>query len=264
MANQDMQRIVTGKVRLSFVHLFTPRVNQQNGGAPKFSATLLIPKSDFGTRQRIDAAIQAAVQEGVTSKWGGQRPPVINFPLHDGDGVKPSDGMPFGDECKGHWVLTASSQADRKPEIVDLNMNPIINQSEMYSGVYAKVSIRFFAYASNGKKGIGCGLGNVQKVEDGPALSGGTSASTDFGGGGDSYAPPAQGYQQQPVYQQQPQYQQPNYAQQPQQPMYQQPQQQPNYAQQPAQQPLMNYPQQQVQIDPITGRPLVGGIMGLS
>lgn len=274
MANQDMQRVVTGKVRLSFVHLFTPRANPNNGGAPKFSATLLIPKQDAGTKQRLDAAINAAVQEGVTSKWGGQRPPVLSFPIHDGDGVKPSDGMPFGDECKGHWVLTASSQADRKPEIVDLNMNPIINQSEMYSGVYAKVSIRFFAYASNGKKGIGCGLGNVQKVEDGSPLSGGTSASTDFGGG-DSYAPPAQGYQQQPVYQQQPQYQQqpaqpwtsqpplaPNQYPPQQQPMYQQPPQQPNYAPQPQQQP-MGYPQQQVQIDPITGKPLVGNIMGI-
>lgn len=269
MANQDFQRVVTGKVRLSFVHLFTPYSNKP-GKEPKFSTTLLIPKSDFATRQRIDAAINAAIQEGIT-KWNGVRPPLLSLPIHDGDGPKPSDGMPFGDECRGHWVMTASSKTDRKPDIVDAYMNPIINQSEIYSGVFARVSIRFFPYFVEGKKGIGCGLGNVQKVEDGPALSGGTSASTDFGGG-DAYAPPAPNYgqqqayppqqpayQQPPVYQQQPQYQQPAPNQYP--PQYQQPP-QPNYAQ-PPQPPQPQYPQQQVQIDPITGRPLVGNIYGL-
>ena len=93
-------------------------------------------------------------------------------------GVRPSDGMPFGDECKGHWVFTASSK--NPPQIVDLGLNPIINQSEVYSGIYARVSINFFAYNTNGKKGIGCGLGNVQKVEDGEPLGGRTNAGDDF------------------------------------------------------------------------------------
>ncbi|TGV21992.1 DUF2815 family protein, partial [Mesorhizobium sp. M00.F.Ca.ET.186.01.1.1] len=165
MSNQDPKRVVTGKVRLSYVHLFTPRAGL-NGGEPKFSVTLLIPKSDVATKQRIDAAISAAVQEAVGSKWNGVRPPVIAMPIHDGDGVK-ADGTPFPEECRGHWVMTASSKADRKPDVVDINLNPIINQSEIYSGIYARVSVRFFGYLSQGKKGIGCGLGNVQKLEDG-------------------------------------------------------------------------------------------------
>ena len=280
MSNQDPQRVVTGKVRLSFVHLFTPRVNPNaNNAEPKYSVTLLIPKHDVATKQRIDAAINATIQEGISSRWNGVRPPVLAFPIHDGDGVKPSDGMPFGEECKGHWVITASSKADRKPDVVDINLNPIINQSEIYSGIYALVSIRFFAYTNSGKKGIGCGLGNVQKLEDGTALSGGTSAASDFGGGG-GYSQPAQ---QQPFHQQ-PTYPpaQPNYQQQPaqqqmyppiqQQPMYppqqQQVQQQPAYSQQPAYAPMQQgqqqmYPPQQVQLDPITGKPLSGNIMGL-
>ena len=93
-------------------------------------------------------------------------------PVHDGDGVRPSDGMPFGPECKGHWVFTASAKADYPPEVVDQNGNPMINQSEMYSGVYAMVNVEFYPYMFGGKKGIGCGLGPVKKVRDGEALGG--------------------------------------------------------------------------------------------
>ena len=98
---------------------------------------------------------------------------VVQTPVHDGDGVRPSDGMPFGDECKGHWVFTASAKADYPPEVVDKLGNPIINQSEVYSGMYGGVNVNFFPYAFGGKKGIGCGLGPVQKLEDGETLSGG-------------------------------------------------------------------------------------------
>ena len=91
---------------------------------------------------------------------------MLAIPIHDGDGTRPSDGMPFGAECKGHWVFTASANATRQPEVVDLNMNPIINQTEIYSGMYARVAIRFFPYLNNGKKGVGCGLGPVQKIRD--------------------------------------------------------------------------------------------------
>lgn len=265
MSNQDLQRVITGKVRLSFVHLFTPYAKQQ-GQEAKYSVTLLIPKSDFATKQRVDAAINAAIQEGVSKSWNGVRPPQIHFPIHDGDGVKPSDGMPFGEECKGHWVITASSKADRRPDVVDANLNPIISQSEIYSGCYGRVSVRFFPYNASGKKGIGCGLGNVQKLEDGEPLSGGRSAAADFGSLAET-APQVPGYQQPPYGQpaygqpQTPTYApQPGYAQPPQQPSYQQPAYgqptQPGYAPQ-------GQPQQPAQFDPITGAPITGGIMGI-
>jgi len=169
-------KVVTGKVRLSYVHLFEPYAGQ---GEPKYKVTMLIPKNDFATKQRIDAAIQAAIQEGMSSKWQGVKPPNVPTPIYDGDGVKPSDGLPFSDECKGHWVMTASSK--RPPQVVDISLNPIINQSEVYSGMYGRVSFNMFPYASSGRKGIGCGLGNVQKLEDGEPLAGGSTAQQDFG-----------------------------------------------------------------------------------
>ncbi|HEY8464208.1 MAG TPA: DUF2815 family protein [Bacillota bacterium] len=250
MSKNNPQHVVTGKVRLSFVHLFQPYANP-NGGEPKYSTMILLPKSDTATKARIDAAIQAAITAGVSSRWNGVRPPQLAIPIYDGDGSRPSDGMPFSPECKGHWVFTASSK--QAPQIVDVGLNPIINQSEIYSGVYARVSVQFFPYANSGKKGIGCGLGNVQKLEDGEPLGGRTSAADDFAafGPGPAPAPAAQPYQ---ATQQQYQYQ-------PQQPAI-MPQYQPVTVGQNQFSPAPTAPQQQ-QMDPITGRPIVGGIMGI-
>ena len=257
MSNQNLQGLTTGKVRLSFVHLFTPYANQQ-GGEPKYSTTILVPKSDIATKQKIDMAINAAIQEGVSSKWNGVRPPMLSIPIHDGDGVRPSDGMPFGDECKGHWVFTASSK--QPPQVVDIGINPILNQSEIYSGVYGRVSIRFFPYASNGKKGVGCGLGNVQKLEDGEPLGGRTSAASDFGDSSGGYAPAYNPQYQQPTNNQG--YRQPSYSQQPAQ---QQQQVNQGYGQNYQQGYQNPQQQQQPQYDPITGRPLsTGGVMGIN
>lgn len=171
MSFGDIANVTTGEARLSYVHLFKPHA-QQPGAEEKFSCTVLVPKSDTATKARIDAAIEAAKQKGINGKWNGVCPPIVPHPVYDGDGVRPSDGMPFGPECKGHWVFTASAKADYPPEVVDQNGNPMINQSEMYSGVYALVNVEFYPYMFGGKKGIGCGLGPVKKVRDGEALGG--------------------------------------------------------------------------------------------
>lgn len=167
----ELTNVTTGEVRLSYVHLFKPYAFQP-GQEEKFSCTLLIPKTDVDTMARINNAIAAATEKGVSDRWNGVRPPVIPNPVYDGDGVRPSDGMEFGPECKGHWVLTASAKADYPPEVVDRQGNPIINQSEIYSGIYGRVNLSFFPYAFGGKKGIGCGLGPVQKLRDGESLGG--------------------------------------------------------------------------------------------
>lgn len=171
MSFGDITNVTTGEARLSYVHLFKPHA-QQPGAEEKYSCTVLVPKSDTATKARIDAAIEAAKQKGINGKWNGVCPPIVPDPVYDGDGVRPSDGLPFGPECKGHWVFTASAKVDYPPEVVDQNGNPMINQSEMYSGVYAMVNVEFYPYLFGGKKGIGCGLGPVKKVRDGEALGG--------------------------------------------------------------------------------------------
>lgn len=176
----DIKRVVTGKVRLSYVHLFKP-YSAVEGGEEKYSVTVLIPKEDAETKKRIDNVIEAAAKEATQKIWNGVRPPKIAIPIYDGDGVRPSDDMPFGEECKGHWVITVSSKADQAPEVIDRFRNPIIDPFEVKSGDYGRVSIRFFAYMFGGKKGIGAGLGNVQKLADGEPLGGSRiKAADDF------------------------------------------------------------------------------------
>lgn len=171
--------VTTGKVRFSYVHVLEAYAREQ-GQDPKYSLTVLVPKTDTDTKKAIDAAIEAATVLGTSSKWRGKRPQKVNVPIHDGDGVKPSDGMPFGDECKGHWVFTASSRIDYPPEVVDANLQAIISPAEVYSGCYGRVHINFFPYAYGGKKGIGCALNAVQKLEDGEPLAGRVKATDVF------------------------------------------------------------------------------------
>ncbi|RKO63236.1 DUF2815 family protein [Caldibacillus debilis] len=201
MANQNPTRVVTGEVRFSYVNLLKPRA-PQFGGEPKFSVTILLPKSDTATKARIDAAIEAAKEIGKQEKWNGVIPPMLAIPIHDGDGVRPSDGMPFGPECKGHWVFTATSKADQPPKIVDINLNPIMDPTEIYSGMYGRIAVNFAPYNQAGKKGIGVYIStNVQKTRDGEPL-GATApdASEDFGP-----APQRPQYQQPYAQQQAPQ-----------------------------------------------------------
>ena len=170
--------ITTGEVRISYEHLTKPYAMNGKEEEAKYSCTLLIPKSDVATKQRIDAAIQKAIQDGVSSKWGGTRPPQPPTPLWDGDGVR-QNGEKFGPECSSCWVMTASSK--QRQEIVDTSLNPIIDPTEIYSGMYARVCVNFFAYNSNGKRGIGAGLGPVQKLRDGEPLGGRMTAADAFG-----------------------------------------------------------------------------------
>ena len=109
-------KVLTGEVRLSYAALTAPRASQQ-GGKEKYSVTLLIPKTDTATIADLNASFQAAYDEGVAKKWNGARPTPKAI-IHDGDGLRPS-GVPFGDECKGHWVLTASSV--NKPQVVGID-----------------------------------------------------------------------------------------------------------------------------------------------
>lgn len=166
----ELTNVTTGEVRLSYVRLFKPFAFKQ-GQEEKFSCTVLIPKTDVNTLTRINNAIAAATEKGVSDKWNGFRPPIIPNPVHDGDGLK-DDGTERDPECKGHWVINASAKADRPPEVVDANLSPIINQSEIYSGIYGKVCLSFFPYEFGGKKGIGCSLEAVQKLRDGEPLGG--------------------------------------------------------------------------------------------
>lgn len=183
-------------VRFSYCNLFQakPPYNNPNG-EPRFSTTILVPKSNVQAKAVIDQAVAAAIELGVSAKWGGVRPPQPALCVHDGDGPRPSDGAPYGEECKGCWVLTAASK--QAPFVVDAQVQPIIDPTQVYSGMWGNVSVNFFAYNQAGKKGIGCGLNGVQKTRDGEPLSAHVTAQ-------DAFQPAAENPYTAPVYPQQP------------------------------------------------------------
>ena len=175
MYQNQSNKSLTGEVRLSYVHLAAPWTNpQQPNGDPKYSVTLLIPKTDQATYDDLTNSINAAINTAVNGKaWNGVRPPIIPTPIHDGDSVR-RDGTPYGPECKGHWVMTASRRAqDGKPWVCDIsNPNVELAPQDSYSGMYARCTVHFFGYFTAGKKGIGCSLDGVMKTRDGESLGG--------------------------------------------------------------------------------------------
>lgn len=144
-----------------------------NGGSPKYSVSLLIPKHDEKTVAAINAAIDTAIRDGA-ARFGGKIPnrSALKLPLRDGDTERDDEAY------KGCWFLNANSNT--APQIVDRSVQPILDRGEVYSGCYARVSINFYAFNTNGNRGIACGLGNIQKVRDGEPLAGKSSAADDF------------------------------------------------------------------------------------
>ena len=168
-------KVITGVCRLSYANIW--QAKSINGGAPKYSASVLIPKGDAKTVAKVKAAIQAAYEEGEGKlKGNGKTAPSLSSlktPLRDGDTERPDD-----DAYAGHWFINANSNT--APGVVDANREPIYDTSEIYSGVYARVSLSFYAFNSNGNRGIACALQNIQKVRDGEALGGKSKAEDDF------------------------------------------------------------------------------------
>ena len=156
--------------RFSYLNCWEP--NSVNGSEPKYSVSAIIPKSDKKTIAAINAAIEQAKKESV-SKWGGKVPANMKLPLRDGDIDRPDD-----EAYKDAVFFNANSR--QSPQVVDAHVQPILDQSEVYSGCYGKISVTFYGYNSNGNRGIAAGLGNIQKLRDGESLGGRSTAAEDF------------------------------------------------------------------------------------
>ena len=169
-------KVITGKVRFRYVNIFKSRAFKA-GQDEKFSVCLLIPKEDKATIKKIKAAIDEAIQEGISSKWGGKKPANLKLPLRDGDDERADEA----EEYVGMYFLNANS--NQKPGIVDKDLNEILDPDEVYSGCWGRASINFYAFNSNGNRGVGVGLNNIQKLSDGERLGAArASAESDFGG----------------------------------------------------------------------------------
>ena len=172
MSNNNKTKVITGiNTRLSYFHGWEPV--SINGGEPKYSVSVLIPKTDKAIVDAISRAVDAAIEEGV-AKFGGKKPnkAALKMPLRDGDLERDDEAY------KGHYFINANSKT--APQIVDKAVKPILDREEVYSGCYGRVSLNFYAFNSNGNKGVACGLGNIQKIKDGESLGNRTTAAEDF------------------------------------------------------------------------------------
>ena len=173
---KNPMKVITGpNTRWSYCNVWQPK--SINGGTPKYSVSLIIPKSDTATINKIKASIEAAYKEGEAKlKGNGRSVPalsVLKTPLRDGDAERPDDEA----YANAYFVNANSATA---PGIVDADRQPILDTSEVYSGVYGRASINFYAFNSNGNKGIACGLNNLQKIRDGGPLGGKSRPEDDF------------------------------------------------------------------------------------
>lgn len=169
-------KVITGvNTRWSYANVWDPK--SINGGAPKYSVSLIIPKSDTVTVNKIKAAIQAAYEEGQSKLKGNSKfvPALedIKTPLRDGDKDRKGD-----EAYQNSWFVNANSTT--KPGVVDADRQPILDSSELYSGIIGRASINFYAFNSSGNRGIACGLNNIQKLSDGTPLGGHSRAEDDF------------------------------------------------------------------------------------
>ena len=173
---KNPMKVITGpNTRWSYCNVWQPK--SINGGTPKYSVSLIIPKSDTVTINKIKAAIEAAYKEGEAKlKGNGRSVPalsVLKTPLRDGDAERPDD-----EAYANAYFVNANS--NERPGVVDRRRVPITDPLEVYSGCYVRASLTFYPFNTNGNRSIACGLGNIQKVRDGEPLGGRSSAADDF------------------------------------------------------------------------------------
>lgn len=169
-------QITTGKVRFSYVSAFAPKL-MPDGVTEKYSVTLLIPKTDKRTLEKIDVATKAAIESFKQKRPGKKLPANLPTTLHDGDGIK-DNGEEFGPECKGCMVMSVSSK--NKPVIVYADKTPMTEPTELYSGCYGRAVLNFYVYDTAGKIGVTAGLNGLMKLEEGEPLAGGIVTDADW------------------------------------------------------------------------------------
>lgn len=167
--SKETKVIVSG--RLSYANVWEPQ--SINGSEPKYSVSVIIAKSDKATIQKIQQAVEQAKQEAI-SKFGGKIPANLKLPLRDGDIDRPDD-----EAYANSYFINCNSK--QKPQVVDQQVQPILDQAEVYSGCYGRVSVTFYGFNSNGNRGVAAGLGNIQKLKDGEPLGGRVRAEDEFG-----------------------------------------------------------------------------------
>ena len=161
-----MDNLITPEFRAAFISVFRATAMKNADGTtskPKYSIRAAFPPT---------AKLEALKKEAETAakdKWGDKIPKTLRSPFRLNEELEtPIVGI--GDD----WVVMSfSANEDRRPGIVDAELQAVIDDTDIYSGAWFRAQVRAFAYDTAGNKGVSFGLQNVQKLRDDDPLGNG-------------------------------------------------------------------------------------------
>jgi hypothetical protein len=163
-----MSKVITPEFRASYCNVWEP--GETPSGDLKYSISMIFPKETTNVDE-----LRAAIKQKIVDTLGADEkkwPKGLKNPLRDGDTERD------GEEYKGCWFMNAGSK--NAPGVVGVDVKPIMDRDEFYSGCYARASINFFYFDQKGNRGVGVGLNNLMKTKDGERLDGRRSAEAEF------------------------------------------------------------------------------------
>lgn len=167
------KKVITGRVRASFVNVFRPRKNELSG-KEEYSMMIIVPKSD----KKTVSALMAAAKTAADERWGGKPPKGLRLPLRDADKEAEESGDPAQAHLKDSYFMNVKS--NNPPGLVDKARMEVLDSTEFQSGDYCRVSLNAFSYDINGNRGVSFGLQNVQVLDKGEPLGSRSRAEDEF------------------------------------------------------------------------------------
>lgn len=163
-ASQQGLTVITPEAVAAYAYVWKPRP-KMNGQGEEFSIVLVFDKKADLSRLRKAAALAAS------KKWGDKIPKGLKNPFRNGD--EKEDPL-----FHGKTFITARTQ--QKPGIVDKHVEPILDETEFYSGCKCRASVYAHAFDQQGSKGVTFLLNNLQKTGEGTRISGRRNAEDEF------------------------------------------------------------------------------------
>lgn len=169
--NADTDEVHSPKGRMVYPTLLEPRaIKGEATSRPKFSVTLLLPKS--ANIDALKAIVAAAGKEKLGADWAKK---AKSLPLHE---TKDFEKLKeYADEYP--TFLRASANPDFPPFIYGPNTKLFAGDaSEIYSGRHAVVAVRAYGYDTAGNKGVAFGLQRIQLLDHDEVIAGGRVATS--------------------------------------------------------------------------------------
>lgn len=163
--------------RVSFPSVFEK--SGPPGTAPdklKYSVVMLFDTREIAKDPKQKALWEAmlkAAKDCAREKWADKIPAGLMSPFRDGKEKEQYEGY-------GEGVMFCTAKSERRPGVVDQQVQRIIDPEDFYPGCYAHADINPYAWSYMGKNGVAFGLQNIQKVKDGEPIGGGASAESSF------------------------------------------------------------------------------------